>query len=447
MNDLSFSIEWSSPGSGDPVLRATTGQFKLQMADTCLTRNEGIWSRTISDSVLVSAYPLALWLASSWWRLSHETLPEAGVSPSLDWRMSHELGAANHGYVWPRVIVASDGEGVKIWAEQNARQDQSVRYLYGLDAPGVVTLSAFQNCAAGFIESVIGRLDAMGLPDSDLAQLWSYVCQDRDDSAALQRRVLEAQMGYDPEQCPAPTLDEVLWLQQATGPDAMRELAPLIGLHGAQRAKGVRLIQELNSEPGISGRPELPAFTTPVSALPWKKAETAAKQLRAALDNANRPIDDLELYQLLGVSEKQVDRFTVADRQSVSVLKTSVPGSISLIPRKKHPVARRFEYARFIASLYEAAQSRSYWKVSTDLATAQQQFQRAFAAEFLCPVDALVDYLVGNFSESSREQAALHFDVSEKTVEALLLNHGYLENTVIEPKVPYQVRSVHSRDV
>lgn len=447
MNDLSFSIEWSSPGSGDPVLRATTGQLKLLVGDTYLTRNEGIWSRTISDSVLVSAYPLAFWLASSWWRLSYETLPEAGVSPSLDWRLSHELGAANHGYVWPRVIMASDGEGVKIWAEPNGLQEQSVRYLYGLDTPCVVSLSDFQNSAGEFIESVVTRLDAMGLPDSDLAQLWGYVCQDRDDPTALRRRMLEAQMGYDPEQCPASTLDEALWLQQTTGSDAMRELAPLIGLHSVQKAKGLRLIQELSLEAGISGRPELPAFTSPISALPWKKAEKAAKQLRALLDNPSRPMGDLELYQLLGVTQGQVDGFTVANRQYVAVMKSSAPGAISLIPRKKHPAARRFEYARFIASLYEAPASVSHWKVSTDLATAQQQFQRAFAAEFLCPVEALVDYLARDFSESSREQAALHFDVSEKTVEVLLLNNGYLENTAIEPKVPYQVRSIHSGDI
>ena len=65
--------------------------------------------------------------------------------------------------------------------------------------------------------------------------------------------------------------------------------------------------------------------------------------------------------------------------------------------------------------------------MSSDLTTARQKRQRSFAAEFLCPIDALVAFLNGNYSESAQEEAAENFQVSEKTVETLLINHGYVD--------------------
>ena len=101
MAELRFSHDWLSAGADGPVFRDTSAQFAIYLDDTCLTRNEDIWSKTVRDTVLVSTYPLALWFASSWWRLNWEPLLKPGPRPSLDWRMAHELGAANHGFVWP----------------------------------------------------------------------------------------------------------------------------------------------------------------------------------------------------------------------------------------------------------------------------------------------------------------------------------------------------------
>jgi hypothetical protein len=115
----------------------------LHVGNVNLLKNEDIWSRTIQESVLVSSYPLAMWLASSWWRLNWEPLParRRGDGPSVDWRMAHELGAANHGFVWPQIIFASDCEVMQVWAVPSGINDnQSVRYLNELEK------SAFTTC-------------------------------------------------------------------------------------------------------------------------------------------------------------------------------------------------------------------------------------------------------------------------------------------------------------
>ena len=48
---------------------------------------------------------------------------------------------------------------------------------------------------------------------------------------------------------------------------------------------------------------------------------------------------------------------------------------------------------------------------------------RAFAAEFLCPIDALRQLLNGDFSPESIEEAGEHFGVSELAVKSVLANH------------------------
>jgi len=77
------------------------------------------------------------------------------------------------------------------------------------------------------------------------------------------------------------------------------------------------------------------------------------------------------------------------------------------------------------------------WLVTADLSTARQKFQRAFAAEFLCPIRSLIGFLDDDFSESAIEDAASHFSVSERTVESLLMNNGYFSRLSPDADMTY----------
>jgi len=79
------------------------------------------------------------------------------------------------------------------------------------------------------------------------------------------------------------------------------------------------------------------------------------------------------------------------------------------------------------------------WLVTADLATTRQKFQRAFAAEFLCPISSLVEFADGDFSESAIEDAANEFAVSERTVEASLMNNGYFSRQDLDADMPYDL--------
>lgn len=421
MDNLSFSIrDWLTAEEDTPELRETTGWLEIRAGKTILTRNEDVWSRTVRDAVLVSAWPLAYWLAWNWWRLNWEPLPVTKTL-SLNWRMAHELGAANQGYVWPRISFASDGESIQILAEPFIMPGQSVQYLSGLDEPYYVPLQEFQSAIDGFIGMVLARLAAVGLGNSDLDNLWKQVCKEREDEEIRRQRQLEARLGFDPDQCPANLLSKFMALQATTGDAAMAELAPAYG----PRSEAVDEIKALEHEKGVPLAPQVEPIEATPSSKPWQAGVEIARHLRKWLGNPSEPIRDEELLDLLGIARQaNLDETTNRHRRRpVSVMRASTEKKFVFLPRKRHPIARRFELARILGDWLIFPQIGHEWRVSSDVCTARQKRQRAFAAKFLCPTEALTQFLGGDFSDTAIEEASEYFAVSEITVKWLLVNN------------------------
>ncbi len=440
MAELRFSQEWLSAGNDDPETRDTTALLGIHVDDICLTRNEDLWSRTVRDTVLVSAYPLALWFASSWWRLNWEPLPRPGIRPTLDWRMAHELGAANHGFVWPRILFASEGEAINIWAAAENTAGQSVTYLGNLDGPRSVGRIDFQRAIDNFVNAVLRRLDALGHPDTDLAGLWTVLSEDRSDPAAERKRRLEAQLGFDPEECPDATMAQAMEFQNRLGDAAMSELAPVYGRN--EKDAMLAGIAELFTLHGLQGQMQLPLLNTGdqhSGRLPWQEGVDAARHLRMHIGNQKEPITDATLHALLGFGNKQAVQWSAGSRHPAAVARPidGRQGAFEFIPRKRHPLARRLEFSRFIGDYLRGVTGGNQWLASTDLSTSRQKYQRAFAAEFLCPIDALMEFLDEDFSEPALEEAAEQFGVSEQTVGSLLMNNGYLRPPFQGFELPY----------
>jgi Zn-dependent peptidase ImmA (M78 family) len=97
--------------------------------------------------------------------------------------------------------------------------------------------------------------------------------------------------------------------------------------------------------------------------------------------------------------------------------------------RSNYPTGRRFELARLLGDQLASGHKEPLALVSGAY-TYRQKLQRAFAAELLCPFDALDDFLNGDYSESKQEDAAHHFDVSERVVTRQLVNHGRLDSSI-----------------
>jgi hypothetical protein len=439
---LNLNIEWLTSGNDLPEIQQTMGWLGLKVGDISLTRNEDIWSQTIRDRVLVSAYPLAEWIVSSWWRLHYEPLPPAGLKPSVDWRISHELAAANQGFIWPRVILASDTESMQIWSTPTHTVDQqSVRYINGLEHPHSINLLDFEQIIETFIQVILYRLEATKTRNSSLANLWQEVQEERCDSYASQYRRCEAELGFDPDECPESLVIDAIDLAKKMGAQTISEIAPACTQQLSDVKPLSATIHELTQTSGLNGKPNISIdYSVTHLKAPWQKAKDIAEQVRNVLDlPIDQPVNDHLLLDLLGLSQSEYDVFAPQSRRLLAIAMPSKSG-FKFHPRKKHPIAKRFELARFIGDYVFYGNHGNSWLASTDLKTSRQKYQRAFAAEFLCPLHSLRAYLEDDYSESAIEDAAEHFQVSPKTIESSLTNHGILSAQSVgdlEANLPY----------
>jgi hypothetical protein len=428
VNSLSLNFDWLTSGNDAPEIQQTMGMFGLKVGEISLTRNEDIWSQTIRDTVLVSAYPLAAWMVASWWRLLYEPLP-LGTKPSVDWRMAHELTAANQGFIWPRVIFASDTEFMQIWGRtSNPSCQQSIRYINSLDQPVLLPLLEFEQKAKIFIESILSRLNATGLSETSLSGLWREVQEEFSDPESTRYRRCEAELGFDPDECPESVINDALHLNRQMGDSTFSEVAPAYSQELSEAKPLSAKISDITEEPGLDGKPEVSVydFSGSPSKAPWQKAKEVASYLRKQINIGENPVNDAILYELLGLQKSEYEAWTPANRQPVSIAVPLETERFKFYPRKKHPIAKRFELARFLGDYLLYSNQGNSWLASTDLRTSRQKYQRAFAAEFLCPLKSLQSYLDNDYSESAIEDAAVYFNVSQKTVESILANNGLI---------------------
>ena len=154
-------------------------------------------------------------------------------------------------------------------------------------------------------------------------------------------------------------------------------------------------------------------------------------------------IDNAKLYELLGLSASAVEDWSSTKRNAASIAVPCSDDQYKFMPRKNHPLAKRFELARFLGDHLLAGQTNEQWLASTDLSTARQKYQRAFAAEFLCPIAALQEFLQDDYSEDTIEEAGQHFQVSNKIVDSLLVNNGLVPPPYMtdyaEARLPYRL--------
>ncbi|NPD17497.1 hypothetical protein HOY34_20125 [Xinfangfangia sp. D13-10-4-6] len=441
MTELHITHDWNSYDDSLTECGETTARLGIFLDGYCLTKNHDLFSKTIRDQIHVSLYPLAMWLASSWWRLHYEVLPDTvRKSPPHDWRMSHEMAAANMGFLWPQIVFSPDADSIQVWAQasQGQRED-AVRFLNGLDYASIIPKDQFTREMTSLISSVVARLHEVGCKDSDLAIIWGFISEDLNNPVEHKKRRLEAVLGFDPESCPEYLIAQAIDLEARIGADSFSELS---GAYAQDTDDRIGAIQCLIQAEGLKGAPsEVLDFNfESATKQPWESAVSAARKLRQTIGDVSGPVKDSVLSDLLGLSLTKFKEWIPVNAAKAAVAGPEGKGAMKFVPRRRHPIAQRFDLARFIGDYIRTPKNgQAPWLVSADLSSARQKFQRAFAAEFLCPINSLVEFLSGDFSEAALSDASDHFSVSERTVDSLLMNNGYLPRYAANYGMPYRV--------
>lgn len=426
--NLSFDVDWSPSEYGPAEIRETSAFLQIGIGKNVATRAEDDWSQSVHNRVRLSVYPLTVWLASSWWRLRWEPAPYNGVA-SVGWRMAHELAAAGNGSLWPCLTFASDGEAVEATCEaSNPLSGEPVRYLSNFSA--TIGAPEFERSVDDFMSLVLARLDTVGVAEKDLHDLWKEVLEERKDDDLATLRKFEAQLGFEVDDAPEDLIQDLSAVSRDEGAEAAEEIAPACA--GDNPGQALQRIFEFAQSSGTDGRIEIPRSLSAAlrgvageSEEPWQRGRFLATEARRAWGLGENPVPDSRIAELLQIPTNTIvgERSGAARLPMGLAIRRDGMDNLNLLFRKRNRPGVRFEAARFIVG-HLLASPRERWLPATDAKTARQKVQRAFAAEFLCPFDALEDFIKGDFSPEVIEEAGTHFGVSELAVKSHLANHG-----------------------
>ena len=424
--DFEIQANWIPGEFERDDIAATMAEIGIKLNGTVM-EIEDIGSRSVRPTVRLSALPLALWFASSWWRLRWEGMPSGARRPT-SWRMAHEMPAAGHGFIWPAVSFGSDGNSIEVRCVPTVCSDsEPIRYLSALQAS--IGATEFEKVVDGFVHLVIERLRVFGRNSSGLAELWAEVRTERADTDLSEYRKIEALLGFDPDEAPGELIGSLISMFSTAGRGAIAEIAALGGRREA--AGTVQKLKDISTTDGVQARmaEEIERvraeYTLNAPGPPWRLGWDAAKRLRAAASLGDSRLDDGDLDQFFGTSIFP-EHDSSPDRPPIGfAVRRAGPSEVNLHFRKPHREGRRFEAARFIAEgIFAPAEDR--WLPVSDSKTYRQKVQRSFAAEFLAPLSSLQSFLNGDFSPDATDEAAAHFGLSRVAIRSHLANHGII---------------------
>lgn len=423
---FAITCEWLPPVYGDSDEQATLAELAIDVAGLCATEVVDSFAKTVRASVWVSAFPLAEWFAANWWRLLWE--PQ---SDTYSWRASHKVGNSGYGYTWPDLSFSSDWQTVLVQSRHTSRQDrEAIRYLNPFVRS--ISIADFEQGVANFIDGTLARLSIIRKRQSDLAELWQEITEERYNPEAAQWRRLEASMGYDPDEAPAELVPSLLEQIKRYGARSVQEMA------AAAKDRAISHIDELRESARKSGvtvrvpgcvdlRQQLQAGDNPTD-LPWQRAARAARLARETWD-LGIPVSTAQLADLFSVSKKQFEEpgHRAHTALSAGFRDGGHPEDFSVSWNSNRATSRRFTLARLIGD-HIATPEQERLLPGTRAATHRQKFQRAFAQELLCPADALRDFMPAeNLDDDDIAAAAEYFDVSTFTIQNVLVNKGVVE--------------------
>jgi hypothetical protein len=414
---------------GAPEERACFGLFTIRAGEADLTGGMDFFTSAYRTGPLVSGYHAAEWFAWNWWRLRYEPRSMAPES----WR-AHKMNAIGEGYVWPNITIFSDGVRTALLADPSVRPDaKPFRYLGAF--PCILPSVAFEAAVDTFIPRILGRLRDQGVGETNLDQLWRDVLAERADPDQAKRRRLEALLGRDADAVEDDAVDRLVADSAYLGERAVEELA-------AEHARGGALLtaEDLQrlaaNRGGIDASPRdtvrLAAGTGRRSGAgvpAWLVGADAARAVREQERLGEGLINNMKLADLAGTQVRALNRH--ADNSPVSFALDRDSAHSRVVLRSRWTTGRRFELARLLADRI-VPPSPGKLHTATRAYTYRQKMQRAFAAEFLSPFEAVEAILHGDYSPEAQADAAEHFRVSDLTIRTLLVNHHRLEREELD---------------
>ena len=365
------------------------------------------------DHVTISVYPLAEEIALNWWRLFGSRDGELRL---LDGR---------GGYALPDVRLAFDGAGLAVRCLPAVYENPDVRFTHRGDSR--VTRAQAESALTDFLQDVVARLTAAEVQDSGLQLRWRRVLASRQDAEESAFCEAAGALGLDPYHIADADADLIVDAGALFSGDPLAELLSGLSEPGNRVSGVLSWLHEAEGRPEkLSQLPGLHDLRETMADVrqfgqdewPWAAGYRCARAVRRRLD-----IDWGERFDVSGLAERlEGPRF--ADAASVSgvraIVETRAETTHVHLPTVKRygEASRLFAFCRALGDA--VANPPAERSVVNNLHNATRQATgRAFAAEFLTPIDEVLSM---QDDGKNLHEIAEDFGVAKPVVERQLQN-------------------------
>ena len=417
---MRFSVEWVDGGLNVAAEeRATLCELRIYVSDQNACHFVDFISNEDTDSLIVPAVHLAEGLATDWWLLFGGRDRE------------HRIRRYRSGFALPDLSFRSDGSTLEVTGRSLYSENPHLRFPFAGDE--TLPRSAAEVILSGFIEKVVDRLADEGVSSSEAALCWSRVAKSRSDPDEHAFCEASGALGLDPY---AISEDDARFIEQAGSVFSQESLIEfLAGVRGKERSASVAdHIGQVESRPAAqSDLPELDHIARQIADQiryhdgdrPWAAGYRAARAFRDTLGigSDRRYSSHAVLAKTLGSAAFEPAVLFSGVRALVSR-----PDGATRIHLHDHRRRSRsadagsrsnnFAFARAVGDAVCFRDTRR--SVINDLHHAERQATgRAFAAEFLAPVERVIDMYRDGYEA---EEIADEFDVSTYVIEDQIRN-------------------------
>jgi len=432
---IRFEYQWETAERARPPEHAATwARLRLFVDSDCLTVVEERSSQDLRNWIDVSLYPLAEWLAFSWWFVTspskqslggllpveYSLAPEAMASRVRLNRERFNFTSAADGFPWPDLTLMPQSGHYLVSQHDADPAHQRLRFvrngLYVLDPERTIfTMSAF-------IDAVVRRLDDKGIEGTRLQTEWQVIQET--DAEEEEFCKAAAVLGADPYQVTSETESALLAASRAVSdPVLLLDLLNATDEAHLHQALGwiessLRAAEEVGDAVSneivrdicdyVRGRPQRPFSATLTAGTPWVTGYSRARMVRKSLDI--QPAAPIDMSHIVGSQRIQ--------NSAPGILEALARGAQSplvVLPAYRTPQSERFLQARALSRLAFDGTGQHF--VITHSYSLRDRTERAFAAELLAPADGIREFLEDDFSETARNRAADHFDAPRQVID------------------------------
>lgn len=428
MDDLRFQIEWlEADGVAGPEFQATWCRLQVLLNGNDLFRLYDEKTGSVRNGLYIPAYVFAEWLADRYHFLLQEYPRSTVREPEYSYR--HDLLYNREGYLLPELnIYPSDQRTITIDVSPVSYEYERKKFL--AEEHHICDRSSFEAGVRRFINAVTERLEDCGIGETYLSRRW----QELTDSDPEERLFIEvtSALGKHFAELTEDEVREFLDVSRDVPEEIIREFAPHLTFTEYLQQFGLlsRLTLEMQSSAGRELRlqeirSEL-LVTAQRSHIPWVYGYTLARTLRTMLKAQARTFESVEdIHHLIGLESSLLSLSpTFSDVHSAlnAVIVSPTKDRVNLALRENvRATSRIFSYCRALGEYFTMGEKKV--SVVSSKESWGQQRNRAFAAEFLVPVQLLQERIAESSVHAEQIDAlAEEFHVSSRLIRHQLGN-------------------------